>query len=190
MATAPETTTRLVTADELLHMPPEPDGTWFDLVRGRLIRVSPSVPRSNEVAAELIMRIGVHVRPNRLGRFGGSEGGFKLTSNPDTVRAPDVWFVRAERVPSGRMPRNFFDGAPDLAVEVLSPTDRSGDVWRRVGEYLDAGARLVWVLDPDTEAAVAFRPGEMPAIISADGELDGENVLPVFKVRLRDLFVA
>src|SRR5688572_14874352 len=109
MTSAP--TTAVVTADELLRMPDPSNGTRYEVVRGSLIEVSPSSPRSNEIAAELTRRLGNHIHEHKLGRFGGSEGGFRLASNPDTVRAPDVWFVRADRVPSGRMPDTFFDGA-------------------------------------------------------------------------------
>jgi Uma2 family endonuclease len=188
MTTAP--TTKPVTADELWRMPDPPSGGRYELVRGRLIQVSPSSTRSNEVAIELARRLGNHIREHKLGRFGGSEGGFLLATNPDTVRAPDVWFVRAERVSSGRMPDRFFAGAPDLVVEVLSPTDRTGDIWQRVGQYLDAGARLVWVIDPTTEAAAAFPADGFPIIIGRDGVLDGGDIVPGFVLPLRELFDA
>jgi Uma2 family endonuclease len=184
------TTTKLVTADELLGMPDPPSGGRYELVRGRLIEVSPPSTRSNEVAGELIRRLGNHIREYKRGRFGGSEGGFLLSSNPDTVRAPDVWLVRAERVSSGRMPDRFFAGAPDLVVEVLSPTDRTGDIWQRVGQYLDAGSHLVWVIDPNTEAAAAFPADGFPIIIGSDGTLDGGDVVPGFVLPLRELFDA
>ncbi|MGH2600866.1 MAG: Uma2 family endonuclease [Dehalococcoidia bacterium] len=179
---------RLVTADELLHMPEEEDGTRYELDHGRLIPMGSASPRYNEIAMEAARRLGNHVREHKLGRFGGSEGGFLLASDPDTVRAPDVWFVRGDRVPGGRMPEKFFVGAPDLVVEVLSPTDRPGDIWRRVGEYLDAGARLVWVLDPNTASAAVFPPDSMPILLGPDGVLDAGDVVPGFKLPLREVF--
>jgi Uma2 family endonuclease len=169
-------------------MPEADDGTRYELSRGRLIPVSPSSPRSNEIAIEVARRLGNHVREHKLGRFGGSEGGFLLASDPDTVRAPDVWFVRADRVPGGRMPEKFFVGAPDLVVEVLSPTDRPGDIWRRVGEHLEAGARLVWVLDPNTTSAAVFPPDGWPILLGPDDVLDGGDVVPGFRLPLREVF--
>lgn len=186
MATA--TTQPLVTADDLWSIPDPPGSSQYELVRGVLVEASLSSTRSNEVAIEVARRIGNHVREHKLGRFGGCEGGFTLQRGPDTVRAPDVWFVRGERVPAGRMPDRFFEGVPDLAVEVLSPSDRQGEIWRRIADYVDAGTPLIWVLDPKTESAVALPHDEMPVIIPADGVLDGGDILPGFVLPLRDVF--
>jgi Uma2 family endonuclease len=191
MATAPAIhPVQLLTADDLWSLPDPPGDGRYELVRGVLVEVSPSSTRSNEVSGEMIRRVGNHVREHGLGRFGGSEGGFTLQRSPDTVRAPDVWFVRAERAPSGRMPDGFFDGVPDLAVEVLSPSDCQGDIWRRIADYVDAGTPLIWVLDPKTESAIALPRDEMPLIIPADGALDGGDILPGFVLPLRDIFGA
>jgi Uma2 family endonuclease len=109
-----------------------------------------------------------------------------ISRGPDTVRAPDVWFVRTERLEGGRLPNAFFPGAPDLAVEVISPTDRRGAVMKKVGEYLEAGTRLVWVIYPENRSAVVYRPEGLPEIIGEDGVLDGEDVVPGFSLTLRD----
>jgi Uma2 family endonuclease len=150
--------------------------------------MGPSSPRSNEVAAEVMRRVGNHVREHRLGRFGGSEGGFLLEQGPDTLRVPDVWFVQGERVPSGKMPDKFFDGTPDLVVEVLSPSDRTRDIWKRVAQYLETGCRLVVVIDPFAEAAVVFPPEGFPRIIGREDVFDFGDVLPGLSFVLGEIF--
>jgi Uma2 family endonuclease len=175
-----------MTAEDLLNLPD--DGKVYELERGVLICMSPASPRSNVISVKVIRRLGDFVESHQLGEVGGSEGGFELTSDPDTVRAPDIWFVRAERVPPGGMPDEFFKGAPDIAGEVLSPSDRPGALLKKVGEYLEAGARLVWVLFPKTRTAIVYRADGTVTLVDGDGVIDGEDVLPGFTLRLRDVF--
>jgi Uma2 family endonuclease len=108
------------------------------------------------------------------------EAGFVLRRNPDTVRGPDVSFVSHARIPRGRLPVAFIPGAPDLAVEILSPDDRPAEVADRVADYLEAGTKLVWVCDPARRAVTVHRPGLPPETVSSDGWLDGGEVLPGF----------
>lgn len=104
------------------------------------------------------------------------------------MRIPDVWFLRAERSPPSGLPDTFWEGAPDLAVEVLSPTDRSKDIYERVSDYLNAGARLLWIIDPCSEAGLVYRSGDVfPSLIGIDDLFDGEDVLPGFRVTLHDV---
>jgi Uma2 family endonuclease len=180
------TPARLMTADDLLTLPD--DGKVYELERGVLICMSPASPRSNQIAMKMVARLGPFVEEHGLGAYGGSEAGFELTSDPDTIRVPDVWFVRAERVPPGGMPDEFFKGAPDIAGEVLSPSDRPGATLKKVGEYLEAGARLVWVLFPKTRTAAIYRADGTITLVQPDGVIDGEDVLPGFTLRLRDVF--
>ena len=176
---------QLMTADDLLKLPD--DGYHYELVQGVLLRMAPSTLRSAVVASKADFRLRSFVEEHRLGECGISEGGFKLASNPDVVRAPDVWFVRADRVPPGGFPEGFWEGFPDLAIEVLSPSDRPLAVARKVQEYLAAGTRLVWVLDPDARAAAGYRPGHVPVFLDENGILDGEDVLHGFTLPLRDV---
>jgi Uma2 family endonuclease len=120
-----------------------------------------------------------------LGRVLAGDAGFKLATDPDTVRGPDVAFVRQERLPK-RSPRGFAAFAPDLVVEILSPGDRVGGVLAKVADWLSAGARLVWVIDPERRIARIYRPdGTETTIHEDDGEqLDGEDILPGFTCRL------
>jgi len=184
MATA--SAPRLMTADELLAMPD--DGNRYELVEGELICMSPSSVWPGIVGGNIFGLLWTFLRRRRgLGICGISEVGFRLASDPDTVRAPDVWFVRAERVAAQGIPEGFWPGAPDLAVEVLSPSDRFTAVLRKVQDYLSAGTRLIWVIDPQGRSAAVFQPDAMPSLLGEDGMLDGADVLPGFSLRLRDI---
>lgn len=180
---AATTSKKLMTAQELAALPD--DGNRYELSRGVLLCMSPSGAESSIVGGNVYAELRDFVRRQRLGVCGPADGGFLLVTNPDIVRAPDAWFVRAERVPAGGIPKTFWPGPPDLAVEVLSPSDRWAEVLRTVSEYLEAGARLVWVIDPETRSARVFRPERAPTVVDEDGTLDGEDVLPGFTLPLR-----
>ena len=111
-----------------------------------------------------------------------------LSNDPERVRAPDVAFVTTARLPEGRLPRGFFRGAPNLAVEVLSPSDDPVDVQQKVRDYLDAGARLVWVLAPEARTATVYRADGSARLLREHDHLDGEDVLPGLLIPLAELF--
>ena len=134
--------------------------------------------RHGAVAAELCREIGNHVHAHQLGTV-YAETGLTLARNPDTVRGPDVAFVRKDRA-EHPVRLGFPEFAPDLVVEVLSPGDRPGEVLGKVGDWLEAGARLVWVIDPERQIARVYRQDGSESSITADGQLDGEDVLPGF----------
>jgi Uma2 family endonuclease len=183
MSNAPAT--QLLTADDLLALPD--DGNRYELV-GKLICMPPASFRSSVVAATVLRIVGNFVAQHSLGLCGGADGGLRLFAQPDTVRAPDVSFVRAERIPPGPLEAGYFPGAPDLAVEVLSPSDRYPEVQRKVQEYLDAGTPLVWVLDPESRSATVTHADGRSTYLDSDGILDGEDVLPGFRVALADVW--
>jgi Uma2 family endonuclease len=176
------TGTTPMTADQLAHLPD--DGNRYELVEGRLIRMPPASFLSSVVAATILRIIGNFVVERGLGLCAGADGGVRLKPNPDTVRAPDVSFVRAERIPAGGLTAGYWPGAPDLAVEVLSPSDRYPEVQRKVQEYLDAGTRLVWVVDPESRTATVFHADGRSTFLAAEDVLDGEDVLPGFRLPL------
>lgn len=181
------TSTPLMTADDLLNLPD--DGRQHELVNGRLITMSATSSRPAMLAAEIGLEIGLFVRQHKLGRVGGADWGFRLRENPDTVRAPDFAFVRAERIPTEGVPPGFWPGAPDLAVEVISPSDRFTDVMDKVDEYLAAETRMVVVVDPESRVTRVFRPGQPPRVLAPDGVLDGDDVLPGFRLELAGVWV-
>jgi Uma2 family endonuclease len=183
MATAPPD--RLLTAEDLTELPD--DGCRYELVKGRLVRMPPAASASSLVAMILGWRVMSFVRQHALGSCLGADGGVRLGSNPDTVRAPDFAFFSQARLPGGVPPSGYL-GAPDLAVEVLSPTDRFGDVLVKVAEYLAAGVRLVWVIDYRSRSAFVFRPDRGYDTLTGDAQLDGEDVLPGFRLPLSVLW--
>lgn len=164
-----------------------PDDDYrYELVEGRLIRMSPVGGLHGVLTVRLSGMLADHTRPRNLG-FVVTEVGFTLAINPDTVRAPDVAFVR-HRTPNGKPPRGFWVGPPDLAVEVLSPDDRPADVSAKVTEYLTSGVQLVWVVDPDERTVTAHRPQTDPVVFDERDELDAAGVVPAFTCAVLDIF--
>lgn len=170
-----------MTADELLNVR-FPDKST-ELVRGVLVVREKPGYRHGAVTWRLAKRIGDHVDAHGLGEVLAADTGFKVASDPDTVRAPDIAFLSNERIP-GQEPRGFMEFAPDLAVETLSPGDRPGEVLAKVGDYLDAGARLVWVVDPERLVVRVYRADGTESVLREDEVLDGEDVLPGFSCPL------
>jgi Uma2 family endonuclease len=176
-------TVRLVTAEELERLPS--DDFRYELVEGRVIRMSPVGYLHGRVVMRFGSLLDQHVRSRSLGAV-MTEVGFKLKSNPDTVRAPDIAFIRGDRIPSVP-PKGFWKGAADLAVEVLSPDDTPAEIRQKVEEYLARGTASVLVIDPDGEAVSIFRPHAENSL-SADDDLDLDDVLPGFRCRVGEIF--
>jgi Uma2 family endonuclease len=177
------TMTPLMTAEDLLQ-PGVPERA--DLVRGVLVVYEPPGFRHGEITARLTIALGSYVATRHLGRVVAGDAGFKLQSSPDTVRGADIAFVSWERMPQ-QSPVGFPATGPDLVVEVLSPEDRAGEVLAKVGDWLEAGARLVWVIDPGRRIARVYRHDSTESAVTADGQLDGEDVLPGFSCPLAEI---
>jgi Uma2 family endonuclease len=178
-------TTKLMTAEELERMPE--DEYRYDLIRGVLKRMSPTGFRHLKVSGTLIWALNDYVIPLGLGVVGG-EGGFVLELDPDTVLAPDVAFVRTDRLPAEEEADRFARLAPDLAVEVVSPSDTGPEVDEKVGLYLGAGVPLVWVVDPRRQTVRVWKADGTDRLLTADHELDGGAVLPGLRVPIARLF--
>jgi len=176
----------LITADEFLRMPD--DGHLYDLVQGRLIKMSHPSARHGLVATRLGVALYQFVEEHELGVTFPNEVGFKLASDPDTVRGPDVAFIRRDRIGPNGLPDAYWLGAPDLAVEVRSKNDRWSEVMKKVGEYLRGGAQLVWVIDPKKQDVVVYRSGAKPVTLTSEEDLDGGHVVPGFRFAVRRLF--
>jgi Uma2 family endonuclease len=175
---------RITTAEQLFQA----EGLGrCELVRGELVMMSPSGFEHSVIIAEITRVLGNHVAELCLGRVTGAEAGFFITRDPDTVRAPDVAIVRAERIPA-IMPRGFFEGAPDLAVEVVLPNDRHSEVSAKVHEWLSAGCRLVWVVDPEARTVTQYRSRTEIAILTAAETLTGGDVVPGFSIAVSAIF--
>ncbi|MFN2417070.1 MAG: Uma2 family endonuclease [Pyrinomonadaceae bacterium] len=181
------TTLQRSTASELFEMPH--DGFRYELVKGELRRMSPTGWEHGEVVINISLLLGNYVKANKVGFCGGAETGFKIASDPDTVRAPDLSFVSRERRPEGDARKKFFSGAPDLAVEVLSPGDTRREVKEKVEDWLGAGTRAVWIVDPGRRTVKVYRSGAEVMHLSEGDELDGGEVVPGFRCRVAEIFV-
>ena len=180
-------TTQLTTAEELLRMPD--DGFRYELVEGELRRMSPAGHNHGRIAMRLAVPLGKFIADNNLGAVYAAETGFKLKSNPDTVRAPDVSFIRRERVEEIGETEGFWMGAPDLAVEVNSPGDRVSEVEEKVQEWLNGGARLVWVVSPKLRVVTVYRSLTDIVTLTEKDTLDGGEVVPGFQFPVAELFL-
>lgn len=177
--------TRL-TADDLLKLPD--DEHRYELVEGELLRMAPAGGEHGGLAMDLGMALGLHVREHRLGRVFAAETGFRLRSDPDTVRAPDVSFVRQDQFADGKPPIGFLPFAPDVAVDVVSTGDTAEEVQEKIRDYLDTGARMVVVVYPRSRSVAVHQPtGEVRMLGIAD-TLDGGDVVPGFRYSIADLF--
>jgi Uma2 family endonuclease len=176
-----------IAAGDFLTMSFPPDGQRYELVRGQVVPRGPSTTANGILGVALGAALMNSIRLRRLGYVGGGRGGCQLCANPDTVRAPSVWFLSAHRVPATGLPDGYWRGAPDLVAELLSPSDRATAIFQRVQDYLETGSRLLWLIDPESRSAVVLRPDQMPRFVGEDGALDGEDVLPGFRVPLGDL---
>lgn len=180
------TTTQLITADDLLRMPN--DGLHYELVKGRLIAMPPAGNLHGKRAMRLGWRLAQHVEANHLGVVFAAETGFKLASDPDTVRGVDIAFVSQQRVDEVGDVEGYWPGAPDLAVEVVSPGDTYTAVEEKVAEYLDAGAKAVWVVNPRRRSITVYRSLSDITILTEQDTLDAEEVVPGFRCRVSEVF--
>jgi len=178
--------TKPTTADELLAMPD--DGYRYELIEGELIRMSPAGAKHGRIVIRISTALAVHVRAHDLGEVYAAETGFKLRSDPDTVRAPDVAFVNKARINQAGDPEGYWSGAPDLAVEVLSPGDSRRKTEAKAKHWISAGAKLVWVVDPRRHIVTVYQSlTEIFEIIETD-ILDGGDVVPGFELSVADIF--
>lgn len=180
-------TTTLYTADELLALP-SGMGKRYELVAGELREMSPSGWRHGAVVDNLHTLLGSFIRAHDLGRGFGAETGFRIAHEPDTVRAPDFAFIAKEHLPNEKPEEGFWPGAPDLAVEVLSPSDRMGEVDEKIDAWLSAGCAAVWVVDPKLETVTIYRSRTDVQVKTAGEALRGDPVMHGFSCRVDELF--
>jgi Uma2 family endonuclease len=177
------TTSQPVTAEELLATP---RGEPCELIAGEVVMMTPAGYQHGDIVVTIISLLRSHAAKNMLGKVISGEAGFVISRDPDTVRVPDVAFVRQDRQP--KLPEKYFPGAPDLAVEVISPTDRIEDVDDKTQQWLDAGTALVWVVWPRTRSVTVHRAGAEPRILHEQDAITGEEVLPGFQCPVAEFF--
>jgi Uma2 family endonuclease len=176
-----------MTAQELLEYSHEP--YHQELVEGILFEVEPPGALHGAVSMQIAALLHRHVMDRQLGTAFGSEVGFHLTSDPDTVRAPDVAFIARDRADDIGMPRGYWPGPPDLAIEVVSQHDRRAKVEAKALEWVAAGARAVVVVDPPSRTATVYRAGGEIRVLHADDTLDLGDVVPGWSPQVADFFV-
>jgi len=175
---------KVLTAEELFQMG---DIGSCELINGELVMMAPAGFEHGGIAVQLTYLMKVFVDKHRLGMVIAGDTGFVLTRNPDTVRALDVAFVRKSRLPR-RPHRRYFEGPPDLAVEVISPTDRKSEVMAKARNWLKAGAVSAWVVDPPKRHIEVYRKGVAPVRYGEADVLRDEPTLPGFALKLSDVF--
>ena len=175
-----------VSADELLRMPD--DGFRYELVRGELRQMDPAGSAHGRKAVRITWRLAQHVDENRLGTVYAAETRVKLATDPDTVRAPDVAFVSRARVEAIGEVEGFWPEAPDLAIEVISPGDSYSDVEEKVFDWLDAGTKMVVVINPRQRSATVYKSQSDITVLAEADVLAGEDVVPGFELAVREIF--
>lgn len=183
MATA---TTQLMTAEEFFHTE-EPEPGKYELVNGEVVFMPPPGLRHGEVQTNLAFVIKLYLQANRIGRV-FTESGAITERNPDSVRGPDVSYYSQERLPLGSQVVTYHTRPPDLVAEVVSPDDTRPEMRAKAREYLAAGVRVVWVVDPDDRTVTVYTEPTRATLLEADATLTAEDVLPGFSCRVADLF--
>ncbi len=178
---------QLLTAEQLWAMPEAP-GKRYELVEGELVEVPGAGALHGLIAGLIYSLLRTFVVERGAGYAFGDGVGYIIRRDPDVVRIPDASFVSRGRIPAGGVPRGFWPFAPDLAVEIVSPGDTATELRAKVREYLDAGARLVWVVWPDERAVTVYGPAGEVRELGPGDELDGGDVLPGFRVPVAELF--
>ena len=180
------TSTALITAEELMELPD--DGFRYELINGELEKLPPPGPPHGRIALRLSVPLTQFIWDHGLGEAFATDTGFKLTSNPDTVLAPDYAFVTNERFAEGRDTEGYWPGPPNLAVEVLSPSDRPGKVKQRISRWFSFGAKQLWIVDPKRRTVTVYRSPSDTTTFSGSDSLEAPDLLPGFRISLDWLF--
>jgi len=180
------TTTRSVTLEEL-ERDGGPEG-WWEVINGELTELLPAGGKHGRIWGAIYAHLWNFVVPNRRGHVYGADTGFVLVVDPLTLRAPDVGFIRAERLPADFDDGGYLRVVPDIVVEVLSPSDRLAPALSKVAAWLEAGVAVVWLVDPTAETVTIFGPEASPRVLTIEQTLDGGDVLSGFTLSVRDIF--
>lgn len=176
-------TKTLLTAEEFARTGPETDDC--ELIRGAVVRMPPAGDRHGEVCVNLAYLLKAYVKNRGNGKVLGNDSGIITRRDPDSVRGVDVAVFLS---PNWQAPEGYTDSPPDLAVEVRSPEQRWTSVLTKVGEYMEMGVRLVWIIDPRRQRVTIFRQEDEPITLAAENEIDGGDVLPDFRCRVAEFF--
>ena len=177
---------KLLTSDDLMRLNSE--GVRGELIRGVLYKTMPTGLTHGEIVMNLGGELRNFIRPRRLGRLAGSDSGMMLERDPDTVREPDIAYISAHKLPLDVRLSGYFEGWPDLVVEIVSPSDSSREVFDKARMWISFGVSLVWVVDPQTRIIEVHRPDQPLLSLAEDDTLNGGEVLPGFSCPVRDVF--
>jgi Uma2 family endonuclease len=177
---------QMMTAEQLAQQTPE--ASRGELIAGEFISMSPAGFTHGRIALKIGTYLNMFIMEQQLGEAYAAETGFILKRNPDTVRAPDVAFVTANRAALQEKETGFFDGAPDLAVEVISPSETMEDIENKLFDYLDAGTQVVWLVFPRTQSITVYRSLQDIRIFTSEDTIDCEELLPGFSIPVKELF--
>jgi len=166
----------------------DPDEMPGEIDAGRWVPMPRSTWRHGRILINVGIALGLYARQNPGWSVAGGDPGTKLRRDPDTLRGPDVAIVRAERVPEGYGADGWLEGAPDVAVEIVGDRQKIFELMTKALEYLAAGGKMVWILEPETARVVVFTPPDRVRILPADGVLDGGDALPGFSCPVAQLF--
>ena len=186
MTTTTTTETKLLTAADLLRLGGE--GVRGELIRGVLCETMPAGHEHGKIVLNLGSALHSFVTPQGLGTLVASDSGVWLERDPDTVREPDIAFTSAEKIPVDARITGYAESAPDLVVEVASPSDSRREVHDKAHMWLNHGVRLVWVVQPETRTVDVYRPDEPVATLGDQDSLDGLDVLPGFSCEVSAVF--
>lgn len=176
----------IATAADLERLPN--DGFRYELVDGEVRKMTPASNEHGKIAMRVAWRLAQHVETHGLGSVYAAETGFRLASDPDTVRAPDVAFVSQARLDAVGTVAGYWPGAPDLAVEVVSPGDRYAEVAEKVAAWLAAGTQMVVVVEPPQRTVVVHRADGVTRTLREGDVLEGGAVVPGWRVPVAELF--
>jgi Uma2 family endonuclease len=177
------TTSHLITADELMRLPD--DGHRYELIKGELLTMSPTGYEHSEILLNLGVLLKQVTKEHKLGRVGGGDAGFKLETNPDTVLAPDISFIKAGRLTT--RPQDFASLVPDLVVEIISPGDRKGNVTEKARLWLSFGVHSVWLVRPQNRTVEVFTKDGMTRTLG-ETEILSDSVVPGFEISVSVIF--
>lgn len=178
--------TKKMTLEEVRQL--NPDEQPGELVRGVFVPMSRPTIRHGFVTAKVVFILMRYLEQNPIGQVVCNDAGFVLEQQPDTLRGPDVGVILKERIPPEGLPDDWWEGAPDLAVEIVSRSQTAHDLAKKALEYLQAGTKMVWVIDPESRTVAVYTPPDHIRILGESETLDGGDVLPNFQIRVGELF--
>ena len=186
MTTLTKPRTKLLTAADLLRL--DAKGVKGELIRGVLCETMSAGITHGQVVINLAVHMGNYVKPRRLGRIVGSDAGILLERDPDTVREPDAAFISAEKLPLDTNAPGYLEGAPELVVEVFSPSDTFRGINDKAMMWLRYGVLVVWVVFPETQTVEVYLQDGSISSLGTDDTLDGGAAIPGFQLQVGDIF--